>query len=691
MVFKANFLSFLRVGLLILITALGDVKSSNAQLIIYQGSQQTGTSATCLARTIYKGVTIPASLDNQITSIKLNKGFMATLAENEDGSGNSYPFMAITNDLNINLNASLDKKVSFIRVLPLANTLKKGAGYKSPASAPNDNSVVDQLNVSWLYDWGSSDYAKPNRDYSLMAWGANAANSTNVAKHILKDSVSHLLSFNEPDNTNQSNVTFVNAVPLHKNLAATGYRLGSPAPEEGNAQTGRWLGDFMALAETNNVRVDYMAIHWYDWGSYSSTLATSPNVTNLFNRFKSYVNNIYATYNKPIWITEFNANRNTTSATHEAFIALALPWLESQSFVERYAYFFPPALPPTDVNGVLTPIGTAYKNFNASTLAIKNNFDGTPDILNLEAEDATFSGTPAVTNANCTNASGGQTITSAISGTQKVTFNNIFAATSTNYTLRIYYFAKTARTIGVKVNANTINIISIPISGTLWCFEGGSAGFYDVTIPLDAGNNIIELSNAPVLDRIQIIKLPPSVLPITLVDFSADVKEDGVKLNWQTAQEVNNQYFEVLKSDNNNEFKPLTQIKGAVNSNAPKYYSFTDYNPIIGTNYYQLKQVDLDGKSETFKPIAVKFGLATDEFKILSSSEESLTVSIASSKVIEGIISYVGLDGRLLYKQKIYVTNGLNTFPIPVNKSTGQIGIISFSTNGEQKSLKVYR
>jgi hypothetical protein len=104
-----------------------------------------------------------------------------------------------------------------------------------------------------------------------------------------------------------------------------------------------------------------------------------------------------------------------------------------------------------------------------------------------------------------------------------------------------------------------------------------------------------------------------------------------------------------------------------------------------------LKQVDLDGKSETFKPIAVKFGLATDEFKILSSSEESLTVSIASSKVIEGIISYVGLDGRLLYKQKIYVTNGLNTFPIPVNKSTGQIGIISFSTNGEQKSLKVYR
>lgn len=668
--------------LIVITFLLLNVKSTNAQLIIYDGSQQTGTSATCVARTIYSGTSIPASLDNQITSIKLTKGFMATLAENADGSGNSYPFMAVTNDLNIDLNSSLDNKVSFIRVLPIANTLKKGAGF-------GDNTVINQLNVSWFYDWGPNDVSTATRDYALMAWGANAANSTNVNNYIAKTDVSHLLSFNEPDNSGQSNITVVNAVPLHKNLEATGYRLGSPAPEEGNAQTGRWLGDFMASTTASNIRVDYVAIHWYDWGSYTSTFNTAPNVTNLFNRFKAYVNNIYNTYKKPIWITEFNANRNTTSATHEQFIALALPWLEAQPFVERYAYFFPPALQPTDVNGVLTPIGNAYKNFNASTLAIKNNYDGMADTISMEAEDATLSG--ITTTTACTFASGG-VIVPVRTGAQKVTFENVFATTATNYKLRIYYYSINAsRNISYKVNGGASNAVTLASTGSQFCYQGAAAGFQDVTIALAAGNNTIEFSEAPIFDRIQIIKLPPSTLPIKLTNFSAEVKDYGVKLNWQTAQEVNNQYFELLKADDKKEFKVIGKVNGAINSTSPKFYNFTDFNPVTGNNYYQLKQVDLDGKSETFNPIAVKFGLAADEFNVLSTSELDVVLSISSSTTKQGVISYLGLDGRILYKQEVSLSSGLNTFTIPVNKSAGQIGIVSFSANGEQKSLKVSR
>lgn len=172
-----------------------------------------------------------------------------------------------------------------------------------------------------------------------MSWGRTGANSsTNITNYINKPNVTHLLSFNEPDNTDQSNIPFAEAVTLHENLAQTGLRLGSPAPTESQAFV--WLKSFMAGAKEQNVKVDYVAIHWYDWGSYLNTLNTSPNANDVFNRFKSYVNNIYAIYGKPIWITEFNANRNTTSATHQAFITLALPWLEAQPFVERYAYFF---------------------------------------------------------------------------------------------------------------------------------------------------------------------------------------------------------------------------------------------------------------------------------------------------------------------------------------------------------------
>ncbi|TKB99074.1 glycosyl hydrolase [Pedobacter cryophilus] len=679
---------------LIIITALLlNIKRSSAQLTIYQGSQQTGTSATCVVRTIYSGTSIPSSLDNQITSIKLTKGFMATLAENADGSGNSYPFMAVTNDLNIDLNSSLDNKVSFIRVLPLQNTLKKGAGYKSPDATPNDNTVVDQLNVSWLYDWGPNDVSTSTREYALMAWGAGAANQTNVTNYIAKTDINHLLSFNEPDNSAQSNITVADAVPLHKNLEATGYRLGSPATEEQNAQTGRWLGNFMNLAESSNIRVDYVAIHWYDWGGWSGTIPgnVSPDPQNVFSRFKAYVNNIYNTYKKPIWITEFNANRNTTSATHVGFINLALPWLEAQPFIERYAYFFPPTLPPVDpISGNLTAVGTAYSNFNASSLAIKNNFDGAPDTLSLEAENATLAG--ITTTSNCTFSSGGKIVPGRTGSTQKVTFENIFSPYATNYKLRIYYYSiNTAKNITYKINGGTANVVSLASTGSQFCFEGASARFQDITIPLTIGNNSIEFTETPILDRIQIIKLPPTTLPITLTNFSAEVKEYGVKLNWQTAQEVNNQYFELLKADDKKEFKVLAQIKGTGNSNSPKFYSFADFNPITGTNYYQLKQYDLDGKFETFNPIAVKFGLAEDNFSLLSTSASSVSVSISSATAKEGVISYLGIDGRILYKQNISVKSGLNTFNIPVDKSQGQIGIISFTAGGEQKTLKVSR
>ena len=37
----------------------------------------------------------------------------------------------------------------------------------------------------------------------------------------------------------------------------------------------------------------------------------------------------------PIWLTEFG----TTDGNDESFISTVLPWLDSQSFVERYAYF----------------------------------------------------------------------------------------------------------------------------------------------------------------------------------------------------------------------------------------------------------------------------------------------------------------------------------------------------------------
>jgi hypothetical protein len=182
-----------------------------------------------------------------------------------------------------------------------------------------------------------------------------------------------------------------------------------------------------------------------------------------------------------------------------------------------------------------------------------------------------------------------------------------------------------------------------------------------------------------------------TTLPITLSSLVGQANNYGVKLNWTTASETNNQYFEILRAGEDKNFVSIGRINGSRNSSTSKSYSFDDFNPLTGNNYYQLKQIDFDGKSTSFTPIAVNFGLSSNKISLLSSSDMAVTVSVSSATDKEANISYVGLDGRIIYQQKTYLKAGLNTVTLPVNKSVGNIGIISLSANKEQQSIKISR
>ncbi|MCU0388520.1 MAG: glycosyl hydrolase, partial [Chitinophagaceae bacterium] len=499
----------------LLLLGLGITNFLFAQLTIYSEPGQAGTSATCANSTIYKGVDIPGGLNKQISSIHLLKDHIATLAENEDGSGEAYTFVAAVSDVKVDLSRFLNDKVSFIRVLPFRQTKKKGVGNVN-------NAFIEPIDVDWFYDWGALDVTLPTREYAMQAWGRQAAsNPANIANYIAKPDVTHLLSFNEPDNSTQANIPVADAIPLHKLLSATGLRLGSPAPTESEAFV--WLRDFMAGTRAQNIKVDHIVIHWYDWGNWNSTGNTAPTPQSVFNRFTAYVNRVYSIYGKPIWIKEFNANRNTTSATHEGFIALALPWLEQQPFIERYAYFFPPAHPPVDGNGVITPIGQAYKNFSGSTPAITKNIDNTElfaDDVDKRFEAELYSTRFGSNTVNCATASGGQMVQGVTGGSNRVAFHNIVIPESGSYNMDVSYFSTTARNLTLRINHAPAQVISIPASGP-WCFEGGSPATATIPINLLSGTNTIEFTDAPIIDFIEVKK--NGTLPVSWLGFNGIV------------------------------------------------------------------------------------------------------------------------------------------------------------------------
>ncbi|HRK54245.1 MAG TPA: T9SS type A sorting domain-containing protein [Cyclobacteriaceae bacterium] len=93
-----------------------------------------------------------------------------------------------------------------------------------------------------------------------------------------------------------------------------------------------------------------------------------------------------------------------------------------------------------------------------------------------------------------------------------------------------------------------------------------------------------------------------SPLPVELVMFKASPLRDAIKLNWTTASELNNDYFNIERSSDAEQWVSIATIAGVGTTNETNTYETMDYQPIEGVSYYRLKQTDFDGKI-SFSPI----------------------------------------------------------------------------------------
>jgi hypothetical protein len=86
-------------------------------------------------------------------------------------------------------------------------------------------------------------------------------------------------------------------------------------------------------------------------------------------------------------------------------------------------------------------------------------------------------------------------------------------------------------------------------------------------------------------------------LPVELTSFTYKTANSSVKLEWETATEVNNNHFEIERRDVTPYWVKIGEVKGAGTSTAPNLYFFLDRHfPSNGKYYYRLKQVDNDGQ-----------------------------------------------------------------------------------------------
>lgn len=125
------------------------------------------------------------------------------------------------------------------------------------------------------------------------------------------------------------------------------------------------------------------------------------------------------------------------------------------------------------------------------------------------------------------------------------------------------------------------------------------------------------------------------ILPADIVNFTIVSHNNDLVLNWTTQTEQNNKGFFIEKSDDNQQwttigFVPSAAIAG--NSQERLAYTFSDKNIKIGTYYYRLRQVGMNGHTQYSPAKAFRMGA------------QSSSVSTAFPNPVVNLLTITGIS-----------------------------------------------
>ena len=157
-------------------------------------------------------------------------------------------------------------------------------------------------------------------------------------------------------------------------------------------------------------------------------------------------------------------------------------------------------------------------------------------------------------------------------------------------------------------------------------------------------------------DTLTLISDP--ALPIVLGNFYAEKINNTAFLKWSALQTINASRFVIQRSNNGISFTDIGSTTVPANSNVTSNYNFTDVSPGQGKNYYRLKLVDLDNRTDYS---AVRTLVFSGSFAVVTISPNpakgNLTISIPGN-VVKQQVYLISAEGQRVYS---FMLNGANT------------------------------
>ncbi len=176
-----------------------------------------------------------------------------------------------------------------------------------------------------------------------------------------------------------------------------------------------------------------------------------------------------------------------------------------------------------------------------------------------------------------------------------------------------------------------------------------------------------------------------SPLPVELNNFRATVRGENILLEWETLSEINNDYFELERSTDGRLFSFVDFIAGYGTTNDIQKYQYLDRDAEFGTNYYRLKQVDIDGEYVYSNIVSarLKSNMETDMTVYPSPVQNTLTIILNSDVSEQAVLSISNAVGQIVLSQKIVIQEGQNTSLIDLAELTSGLYHVNVSSGSK--------
>lgn len=137
------------------------------------------------------------------------------------------------------------------------------------------------------------------------------------------------------------------------------------------------------------------------------------------------------------------------------------------------------------------------------------------------------------------------------------------------------------------------------------------------------------------------------LLPIQLTMLNATCNNGVVSILWQTASELNNDFFTLYRSFDGIIYTPVSYVYGAGTSNELINYSHNDNPKYRGIVYYKLAQTDYDGTTVYSKILAVQ---TCGSHALYSFKQGEIEVVFENPHASNHVI-ITSIDGKILFSK----------------------------------------